>query len=38
MSLEDNKTIVRAFVETVWNRRQLDRAGELVARDPDPGT
>jgi steroid delta-isomerase-like uncharacterized protein len=42
MSLEDNKTIVRAFAETVWNRRQLDRAGELVAPDfvdhaPMPG-
>jgi steroid delta-isomerase-like uncharacterized protein len=42
MSLEDNKTIVRAFVETVWNRRQLDRSGELVAPDfvdhaPMPG-
>jgi predicted ester cyclase len=40
--LEDNKAIVCAFVERVWNRRQLDRAGELVAPDfvdhaPMPG-
>jgi hypothetical protein len=25
MSLDDNKAIVRAYVETVWNRRQLER-------------
>ena len=40
--LDDNKAIIRAFVETVWNGRQLDRAGELVAADfvdhaPMPG-
>jgi steroid delta-isomerase-like uncharacterized protein len=33
MSVDDNKAIIRAFVETVWNGRQLDRAGELVAAD-----
>jgi hypothetical protein len=42
MSVDDNKAIIRAFVETVWNGRQLDRAGELVAADfvdqaPMPG-
>jgi hypothetical protein len=31
MSLDDNKAIIRAFVETVWNGRQLDRADEVVA-------
>jgi steroid delta-isomerase-like uncharacterized protein len=33
MSLEDNKAIVRAYVETVWNGRQLERADEVVAPD-----
>jgi steroid delta-isomerase-like uncharacterized protein len=33
MSLEANKAIIRAYVETVWNRRQLDRADEVVAPD-----
>ena len=42
MSLDDNKAIIHAFVETVWNRRQLDRADEVVAADfvdhaPMPG-
>src|SRR5215203_2236173 len=42
MSLDDNKAIIRAFVETVWNSRQLDRADEVVAADfvdhaPMPG-
>lgn len=33
MSLEDNRVIIRAYVETVWNQRQLDRAEEFVAPD-----
>lgn len=33
MSLEDNKAIIRAYVETVWNRRQLERADKVVAPD-----
>jgi steroid delta-isomerase-like uncharacterized protein len=42
MSVDDNKAIIRAFVETVWNGRQLDRADEIVAADfvdhaPMPG-
>ena len=42
MSLDDNKAIIRAYVETVWNGRQLDRADEVVAADfvdhaPMPG-
>ena len=42
MSLDDNKAIIRAFVETVWNGTQLDRADEVVAADfvdhaPMPG-
>jgi predicted SnoaL-like aldol condensation-catalyzing enzyme len=42
MSLDDNKAIVRTFVETVWNRRQLEQAAEVVAPDfidhaPMPG-
>ena len=42
MSLDDNKAIIHAFVETVWNGRQLDRADEVVAADfidhaPMPG-
>jgi steroid delta-isomerase-like uncharacterized protein len=42
MSVDDNKVIILAFVETVWNGRKLNRAGELVAADfvdhaPMPG-
>jgi steroid delta-isomerase-like uncharacterized protein len=33
MSLEANKAIIRAYVETVWNQKQLDRADEVVAPD-----
>jgi predicted ester cyclase len=33
MSVEDNKAIIRAYVEMVWNRKQLDRAEEVVASD-----
>ena len=33
MFLEDNKAVIRAYVETVWNEKQLDRAGEVVASD-----
>src|SRR5829696_10428340 len=33
MSPEDNKAIIRSYVETVWNQRQLDRAEEVVAPD-----
>jgi predicted ester cyclase len=33
MSLDDNKAIVRAYVETVRNRRQLEPADEVVAPD-----
>jgi steroid delta-isomerase-like uncharacterized protein len=33
MSLDDNKAIIRSYVETVWNQRQLDRAEEFVAPD-----
>jgi len=33
MSREDNKAIIRAYVETVWNQQQLDRADEVVAPD-----
>ena len=33
MSLEDNKAIVRTYVETVWNQQQLERADEVVAPD-----
>ena len=33
MSVEDNKAIIRAYVETVWNHKQLDRAEEVVASD-----
>jgi predicted ester cyclase len=33
VSLEDNKAIMRAYVETIFNQQQLDRAGELVAAD-----
>jgi steroid delta-isomerase-like uncharacterized protein len=33
MSVEDNKAIIRAYVEMVWNRKQLDRTEEVVASD-----
>ena len=33
MSLEDNKAIIRAYVEAVWNQQQLDRADEFMAPD-----
>ena len=33
MSPEDNKTIIRTYVETIWNQQQIDRADELVAPD-----
>ena len=33
MSVEDNKAIIRAYVEMVWHRKQLDRAEEVVASD-----
>jgi steroid delta-isomerase-like uncharacterized protein len=33
MSLEANKDVVRAYVETIFNQRQVDRADELVAPD-----
>src|SRR5215207_1594217 len=33
MSVEDNKAIIRAYVEMVWYRKQLDRAEEVVASD-----
>ena len=29
----DNKTIIRTYVETIWNQQQMDRADELVAPD-----
>jgi hypothetical protein len=33
MYLDDNKAIIRTFLDTLWNRRQLERAAELVAPD-----
>lgn len=33
MSAEDNKVIVRTYVEMIWNQQQVDRVGELVAAD-----
>jgi steroid delta-isomerase-like uncharacterized protein len=33
MSLEDNKDVIRAYVETIFNQQQVDRADELVAPD-----
>jgi predicted ester cyclase len=33
VSLDDNKAIIRAYVETVWNQHQLDRADEFMAPD-----
>ncbi len=33
MSPDDNKAILRTYVETIFNQKQVDRAGELVAPD-----
>jgi steroid delta-isomerase-like uncharacterized protein len=33
MSLEANKDVIRAYVETIFNQRQVERAEELVAPD-----
>ena len=33
MSLEANKDLIRAYVETVFNQPQVERADELVAPD-----
>ena len=33
MSPDDNKAVIRTYVETIFNQRQVDRAGELVAPD-----
>jgi predicted ester cyclase len=33
MSLEANKDVIRAYVETIFNQRRVDRADELVAAD-----
>lgn len=33
MTSDEHKTIVRLYVDTVWNSRQLDRADEYVAAD-----
>ena len=33
MSLEANKEVIRAYVETIFNQRQVERADELVAPD-----
>jgi steroid delta-isomerase-like uncharacterized protein len=33
MSVEDNTEVIRAYVETIFNQRQVDRAAELVAPD-----
>ena len=33
MALEDNKAIIRSYVGTVWNQRQLDRAEEFATPD-----
>jgi steroid delta-isomerase-like uncharacterized protein len=33
MSIAANKKIVRSFFETLWNKKQLERIEELVARD-----
>ena len=30
MSLEANKDLIRTYVETIFNQRQVDRAEELV--------
>ena len=33
VSPDDNKAIIRTYVETIFNQQQVDRAGELVASD-----
>ena len=33
MSPDDNKAVIRTYVETIFNQQQVDRAGELVASD-----
>jgi steroid delta-isomerase-like uncharacterized protein len=33
VSLEANKDLIRTYVETIFNQRQVDRAEELVAPD-----
>ena len=33
MSMEANKDVVRAYVETIFNQQQLERAHEFVAAD-----
>jgi steroid delta-isomerase-like uncharacterized protein len=33
VSPDDNKAILRAYVETIFNQKQVDRADELVAAD-----
>lgn len=33
MSLEENKEVIRAYVETIFNQQQVDRADELAAAD-----
>jgi steroid delta-isomerase-like uncharacterized protein len=33
MSVEGNKEVIRAYVETIFNQQQVDRASELVAPD-----
>ena len=33
MSLEANKDLIRTYVETIFNHKQVDRADELVAPD-----
>jgi steroid delta-isomerase-like uncharacterized protein len=33
MSVDDNKEVIRAYVETIFNHKQVDRADELVASD-----
>lgn len=32
MTAEENKAIIRAYVETIWNQQQVHRAGELLAQ------
>jgi predicted ester cyclase len=33
VSLEANKDVIRTYVETIFNQKQVDRADELVAPD-----
>jgi hypothetical protein len=33
MALEADKDVIRTYVETIFNQKQLDRADELVASD-----